>query len=624
MHTRILSTFLPVLLVPTLAVPAQPPSNWSTTALPANRTSAPNSLGTTVSFLTSNSVWLYSGVTKAWTVLPVTNPTPIFQANDYCIVQDGTKIHGFAAHTGKVETITTSGSATVVSGPSSSSWVTLVADGTQAWAFGAFHGKFEPLTLSQPAPTMVSNRLIGLLRDGSTVYGVSAHHGTFVPVAADTAAVLTIVGEGEVATAHSPGAFRAFSAQQNTWGTQVVPTPVSLLQQNEFAMAWSGTKVWAFSGLSGVLDSYTASAPITGVTGAEGVAAFVDGVNAVCYGAGRGRFVTKPAAAPTFLFDYHFAFVVEAGLVTPFSVLTGAFGAPLAGTFTISSNDAIGWLDNGSSAYAYSPVLNTFVPAPSVTPSSVVLVRDAVVLVHATGSVALSARHGTWVPLVTGQLNGYQAPNTGSTFLAIDGALSQKAHVFDARLNRWATLVATATLTSIKISRHTAMAHDGTFAYGFGQPSGEWYSVPLTSLPTTFDTASSIGSVIHGGQISVYSVQGSLSYTGRYPEFTQAINLGNALTLHQVGPVGSALVLGVGLAPAHLDLGPSFGVLYVDPNGLVTLPLSQVIGPDGIVDIVFPVPNLPGLVGAQLHFQDVVFPPASSPWLSSSVAPVFF
>ncbi|MBK8096059.1 MAG: hypothetical protein IPK26_03080 [Planctomycetes bacterium] len=607
-----------------ISATAQAPSNWTSTALPANQTSAPNSIGTTVSFLTSNSVWLYSGITKAWTVLPVSNPTPIFQANDYCIVRDGTLIHAFASHTGQVETITTSGSATVVSGPASSSWVTLVADGNQAWGFGAFHGHWASLSLSQPNPTMVSNRLLGLLLDGSTAYALSTHHGGFVPVAADPAATLTVVGEGEVATANSPGVFRAFSAQQNNWSVQNVPVGASTLQQNEYALVWSGNQIWGCSGLTGTVATYVANQPIGSVLGAEGVAAFIDGTDVVCYGSGRGQFAVRPAPGATLHLDYHFALLIENGLLTPFSAITGTFGIPLSGTFSITSNDAIAWADaGGGTGHAYSPVLNTWIAAPPITIASFNTVRDAVVLGHAGGYTALSARHGTWVPKATTLVGAFQAPISGSTFLALDGS-GETAHVFDARLNRWASVTGQSALT-VRISRHTAMVHDNQVAHGFGQPSGEWYAQPLLTAPSRFDTASSIGAVVHGNEIAVYSVQGSFSYTGRYPEFTQAINLGNTLRLHQVAPPGSALFRLYGLLPAYMDLGPIFGRLYIEPSTAVSQFWPQLVGASGILDIDLPVPNQPALVGLQLHLQNLVVPPVpAQPWLSSSVAPILF
>ncbi|MBK6939037.1 MAG: hypothetical protein IPH13_02370 [Planctomycetes bacterium] len=602
---------------------ADPPSNWTTLTLPPNQISIPNSIGTTVTFMTTTDAWLYSGITKEWTVLPVSNPSPIFQANDYCIIQDGNLIHGFASHTGKVDTITTSGSATMVSGPASSSWVTLVADGTTLYGFGGFHGKWESVTLSQPNPTLVANRLIGLALDGSTVWGLSAHHGTFVPVAADLAALLTVVGEGEAATASSPGVFRGFSAQQNTWATQAVPVGALSFQKNEYAMLWSGNQAWGYSGLTGTMASHTASAPIVNIDGAEGVAGFVDGTDVVCYSSGRGQFVSRPAVAPSFYFDYHFAFVFESGSVTPFSALTGQYGATLPGTYSVTANDAVAYLDSATGDYAYSPVLNTFAVAPLSNPTSVSCVRDSVVLGHSSGYEAYSARHGTWVSLATSLIGSFQAPTSGATFAAIDG-VGETVHVFDARLNRWATVSGQGPLT-IKISRHTIMAHDGTTGFGFGQPSGEWYSVPLTQAPSKFDTASSIGALTHGSELSVYSVQGSFAYTGRYPEFTQAINLGNTLRLHQVAPPGSNLLLLLGVQPAYIDMGTTLGHLYIDPSFFVVIPWPVAVDGDGILDMDIAMPNNPIIIGLQPQLQNYVIPPAGAdPWLSSSVAPVLF
>jgi hypothetical protein len=194
-------------------------------------------------------VWLTRGITKKWTILPVANPTPIFQANDYCIIRDGNLIHGYASHTGRVDTITTSGSADRGRGPSCSSWVTLVADGTQAWGLRRLPRPMGTALLSRSRdPTMVSNRLIGLLRDGSTAYGLSAHYGTFVPVAADPSAVLALVGEaGSRHGATARVVLRAFSAQQNTWGVQAVPGTATMLQQNEVRAGLGGNQAWALS-----------------------------------------------------------------------------------------------------------------------------------------------------------------------------------------------------------------------------------------------------------------------------------------------------------------------------------------------------------------------------------------
>lgn len=610
-------------LFATSLLPAQQPGQWTTIPLPANLVGGPSFVGNTVSLQTTNAFWLYSGITKKWLVLPVANPSPIFQANDYCIVRDGNAIHAYSAFSGKIDSITTAGTATIQSGPPSSSWVTLVSEGTTAWAYGAFHGKFETVQLNQPNPQMVANRLSGLLRDGSTVYGVSAHHGTFVPVAADASAVPLVVEEAEVATANSPGAFRAFSAQQNQWIVQTVPTVVNSAQQAEFAMVWSGNQIWAVSGLSGTADTYVASTPIGSVSTSDGVAAFFDGANVVCYGSGRGRFAKLPvSASATISIDYHFVIVLEPSSATPFSAVTGTFGSPVSGSFSARSNDAIAYLDSGTVAYAYSPLLNAFFLAPAVGATSVELVRDSVTLVHASGYTALSARYGTWVSQTVQQPGIYSASNTGSTFLAVDGA---SLHVFDAKLNRWASVTGSGPMT-FQTARHNALAHDGQTAYGFGQPSGEWHAQPLSSAPSTFRVSSSVGVVVHGNQLSTYAVQGSFLFHGRYPGFTQTVNLGNTLILKQFADQGSTAFLFAGLQPARIDLGPQLGRLYIDPAGLTSVGLAKTIGFEGVGDFVLPLPQNPSLVGGQVHLQDLVVPPSgpSNAWLSTSIAMVLY
>jgi hypothetical protein len=602
---------------------AQAPSNWSSIPMPPGAIGRPAIIGTSAVIQTPSAYWLYSGITKTWTQLPVVSPSLVFQANDYVIIQDGTTIHGFATFSGALSSITTpTATPQIVSGPASSSWVTLVADGPQAWAFGAFHGRWETIALSQPPSTMVANRLAGLLQDGTTTYAVSAHHGTFVPVASDAQATLQVAGEAEVSTANSPGFLRAFSAQQNRWSVQAIPVSAIFLQDAEIALAYDVNQVWASSGITGTLASYSASAPIARIDLSEGVAAFQDGPLAVCFASGTGRFATMVAPNASFQLDYHFAFVIEATGVTPFSALSGGFGSTIAGTFTLSSNDAIGFAD-GVSDFAYSPITNTWSASPVANPSAVELVRDAVILVRPGGYEALSARHAQWRSLSTNTTGAYTTTNTGSTFVARDNG-DTAAHVFDIRLNRWASLTATGPLV-FTIARHTAFAHDGQFAYGFGQASAEWFVQPLTTAPSFFRVASSVGVCLHGNTVSMYSVLGSLCYMGRFPEFTQAINLGNTLRLHQLAPPGSSILMLVGLAPARIDLGPSLGKLYLDPVGSFSLPWPVGVGASGLAVNAIPVPVDPALRLAQFHLQNIVVPPApAQPWLSSSVAPVIF
>ncbi len=603
-------------------------NNWRTIPLPAGAGSF-GSIGTTVTFQTGTDVHLWSGVSKQWTVVPIVTGISFFeQYNAYVVFRDGNDIHGWSTREDVVDTITVSPTATIKSGPVSSSWVTIVVDGTQAWGFSGFRGHWVPLTLSAPSPTIVANRLLGIIKDGTNLHAFSAHWGTFVTTPGDASAAPAVSGEAECGTAHSPGIFRAFSAQQNTWTTQAIAGITTNVLRSDYALAVAGNTVFGYSGLSGTLTSWTSTAPIGTITADEGCAAFLDPAlgKAVCYGSGPGIFSGLSVATATLQVDNDYALVVEPGQVTPYSALTGTYGPALAGTYTISKADEVAFADSAGTDYAYSALLNQWFAAPIVTPvGAPVLVRSSVVIPHTGGYEALSARYGTWVSQATSTPNQFLAPSSGATFCAFDDPAPFNVFVFDSRLNRWEPASAPNPLT-VQISRHTCMANDGISGFGFGMPTGRFDKVNLHGQPvTSFSTSSSSGYIVTPTEFHSYSVQGSLSYEGRFPEFTRAINLGNTLRLHQAGPAGSALIMFVGVAPGHYFAGPIIGWLDIDPSFLIVSSLPQTIPASGMVQLDFSLPQVPVLVGIQPHVQNAVIPPGGvTPYLSTSVAPYLY
>lgn len=617
-----LSGSLLIALAVAASAPAADLNNWRSIPAPTGLTGTVDAIGTTASYLTATDAHFYSGITKEWTVFPITSPSFFEQYNAYMVLQDGNQIYGFATRTGTLEVLTASPGATIISGPVSSSWITLVSDGTNAWGFSAFRGKWVPLPvpLSQPNPTMLTRRYCGLIQDGNTVWGFSAHWGTFVPVAADPQTVISV--EEETGSAHSNGVFRAFSTHQNTWGVQAFPTGNSILEIG-YAIAFSGTSALAFSGLTGTFATATTAAPVAGVANTAMVVAFHDGNDVVCYAAGQGNFARRTAPGALFDGNYEFMMVIEAGQVTPFSSITGGFGPSIPGTFQLSTNEVIAYADGATTDYGYSPILNAWTAVPAVTQvGNPILVRSSVAVPHAGGYVALSARHGTWVAQATTLTNAYLAPSNTSTILLLDN--NDAAIVFDTRLNRFAPLpkIGTGPLT-IAINRHTVIAHDSAAAYGFGQPTGRWDVLPLTAPVLNLDIASSIGFIETSAELAVYCVQGSLSYDGRFPEFSRAMKLGNVLRMHQVAPAGSAIVSLVGVKPGFLDLGPA-GILFMDPAMIITFALPAVVPANGLLDIDLPLPLDPVLIGVQPHIQDIVLPPSAPAYLSTSIAPVLY
>lgn len=618
--SRLASLFLCALISP---LHAGDLSNWVTIPMPSDLTVAPTSRGTTAAFQTTSAMHLFSGITKHWTTLPVASVDFFEQYHSYVIVRDGTHLHGFSARTGVVDSVTVSPAVQLYNGPINSSWVTIAIDGTQAYAFSGFRGKWNALTLSAPNPSVVATGLCGMIRDGSTLYGFGAHQGYFQSLPADPQAVLAATVE--VATAHSPTVFRAFSAQHNSWITAPVASTVSAQIRNSLAFLVQGNQLLAYSGLTGTLASYTAQQPIGGVNAETAVIALVDGSNAVCFGAGRGAFAILPlpnSTPPSFVSDDEFVVVQHNGLNIPFSSQLGSFGPALPGDFEILTNDVIGFADSATADYAYSPLLNDWFQAPPVTQfGAPALVRSAVAVPHTGGYLAFSARHGAWVNQSTTLLGNYQAKPNGGTFLAIDGV--NLAHVFDARLGRFESVAGPLPIT-FDTFRNTAIGYDSQKAYGFGQPTGRWDEVALNSPVTALEVKTSIAVLQTATDIHVYSAKGSLSQEGRFPEFFLAIQLGNTLRLAQAGTPNSALMMLVGAKPAHQLVNLLTGYLDIDPSSLAIFPLGQTIGPSGLLEIDLPLPQSPVLVGIQPQIQNVVLPPTGDLYLSTSVSPVLY
>ena len=113
---------------------------WNEYPIPAGMT-AYNVLGSVVALEAPNAIHLYSGQLRKWTVQPVGNAPTLSITNSYCIIQDGTKIHGYSSRTGKVETLNVSATAALHVGSLSSSWVAVVVDGTTIYGWSGFYGE---------------------------------------------------------------------------------------------------------------------------------------------------------------------------------------------------------------------------------------------------------------------------------------------------------------------------------------------------------------------------------------------------------------------------------------------------------------------------------------------------
>jgi hypothetical protein len=153
-----------------------------------------------------------------------------------------------------------------------------------------------------------------------------------------------------------------------------------------------------------------------------------------------------------------------------------------------------------------------------------------------------------------------------------------------------------------------------TFAVDVLGPTGATTSLcPVVQVGTSCTKPAHYGA----GSPGTGGLTPAISSLGGYPQ------IGNGdFDVAVTNAVGGAVAVCVGsLAPASLDLG--FGTVLVDPGPIALASLLALSGSPGvpgqgigILDV--PVPNQPGLVGAEVYFQWVVGDAASSGGLSLS------
>ncbi|MFQ5505534.1 MAG: hypothetical protein ACE5F1_12155 [Planctomycetota bacterium] len=578
------------------------------------------SIGTTATVLTANRVMIYSGILRRWTVLPVGPSAVVTTNNAYVIIEDGASVHGWASRIGKVETLSVSATRKVLPGPASANWVTLVHDGTKVYGFSAFKGKWAPLTVGNATPTIVVHQLGAVVHDRVKAYGFSVYHGTWVPTVAPGTQV-SLQGAGVVGMANSPTLIRGFAARTNTWSTRAVASTANVTMGRGYALVTSGKTVTAFSGYRGNFASFAAANTVFTTTAKRNIATIVDGNTVAAYAATQGTFQTIRMTSPTVLTNSEVAVASSTvdRAVVGFSGVTGKFSSALhGGPWTVSIDETAAFAQGSPFSAAYSPILNTWVRAPSVSITQVTTLRNSIILTHPGGFTGFSARYAKWMPLAASSAATLNGPRRGrgATLVITDRG---KMHAWDSRLGRWAT-VTTALTPNLAIFRTVALGEDGNTGYGFGLMQNVWDTIQLQGKVTVLRSSSSIGYIQTTNHLHIFSAHGSLSTLSRFPEFSRFQLTGTNLRLIQVAPARSFVAGLLGLAPGLLQ--SSFGTLFLDPLGPIFPLALPVVPADGRLDFTLPVPNDPSLSGRALHIQNLIVPPNGLPYLTNSTSPV--
>ncbi|HTF90479.1 MAG TPA: hypothetical protein VK843_18830 [Planctomycetota bacterium] len=594
-------------------------SGWIESPLPLDfgGPGSVKSLGTSTVYQTPSQVHLWSAITARWTVVPVSTAAQVRQFNDYVTIQDGTTIHGYTTRNAGVETLQLPAAATVFNGQLSSCWLSIAVLGTDAWAFSAFDGKWHHQALITTTPNIVISQTTGIIDDGGNVYGISTYYGNWVPVQAPVGS--TIFVGGDLAVAWSTTGAAGFSAHTNTWASHGFVNGVALAIERGYAMFQDGGDLIAFSSCTGTFNQHTPPAGFSFIPGRY-VAAATAGSDVVAYSSSQNIFQSQTFQfGPAVSIDDEVLAVQDSAGVTAFSVVTGAFSATIPGAFTITMNDAMVWIGDGSVGHAYSSVLGTWSAPVALGPQvQVTVLRNAVVLTEAQQCTGFSGRTGDWVVQPMTSPYTFDAPNTGDVFAAFEGL---QVRVFDPVLVRWATIQTSAPLVGHDIWRQTFVGFDGTMARGFGLMNNVWSSIRVHGAFQQLDANDACGFLITSSHIYAYSGHGSLSTLSRFPEFSRLQPLNAPLRLFQSAPAGSSVIAMLALQHAYIPV-PLAGTLYLDPASIFRrIPIGTVPA-SGLLEYSLDLTSTPALQGAALHVQNYVLPQSGPRWLTNSIAPI--
>ncbi|MBK8974523.1 MAG: hypothetical protein IPM29_01220 [Planctomycetes bacterium] len=510
---------------------------------------------------------------------------PASNRNDSVLVlRDGATLHTFSGFDGLWRSRAFPPTARVVVQRD----VVLVADGNQLWAMSESDPQWIPHTAQGPVSAIYADGTIGIAEDATHVHGFSAVLGTWTsaprlpnsanPTVSRNAAVWTNPSEA-LAYGATSGAF----ARVTTGGGVLVTPSDQFVVLEGVANQW-----WLFSGVTGRWTTITLSGLPTLVTDTT-VAALVVGSTIHAWSATRDSFAT----------------------------LTGVTANVALAAATGYAQDA-----RGGPFWLYSGLTGTWQRAPANTGAALPgLTRNGALLIDPTAGLAwaFDARTARFVsePLGTNGRALYSDPNTSTIAAEDDG----KVTFFDARRGVWVRVPKNGTFQQTALWRTTFVGALGAHVVAHGVLQGEPERLTMPSgAPTGLIAASETLLAQTGAEICAFSGTPELLSPAQFPEFRRmAAAAGATLDLRFFGslpaagrPASGALVLG---RPLAQGVPTPFGELLIDTAGAIPLgPLS--LGAAGRADLRIPIPNLPGLGGAELGAQGIVLEASGATWLT--------
>lgn len=596
---------------------------WTELPNPAAGISQFRTIGTTGLIQTPVGYHFYSGITRKWIQMATSGTTSFQIANGYAIVQAGTTFHAFCSRTGEVATLNANPGATLQFGSANASWACYVLDGNTVHGFTAFHGQWVAQSLSAAPSAVALGPHSVVAVDGTTAYGFSAYYGTWVPETVRAGGTWTANNAGTLATWSAPDEVKGFSAYQNTWASASFPgaATAQVVNQEGYAMlsVGAGADVLAYSTMRGSFERLTLGPGTTVLTGPNS-AIFAGPISTFGYAPGVDAFVPLPfltLALPIAVAQSRFGACALMDTGTNFVAFNGLDGTVSTcpayttnATFTLG--DLAGYVTFPSGGgYAWSALTNAWTASPTNAPVVVTPMFESIMLTTPTDYLAFSARQNAWHGIPS---NGLLQANTQASLAMVVGANSVSA--YDPVVGRWETQTTTNAPTS-STNRLTGLVHDGTTGYGYSLYTNVWDSIPLQGTVTAANASSSLASIRTSSHVYMFTANGSLSNFSRFPEFSRFLVRGGVYGSLQAAEPGSLVAQGIG---TEIEVPSPYGTLRVDLN-TADVRFLGFVPASGVLRTTYTIPDDPAFVGVPIAFQDAVFTPLGSVYLTNGQVP---
>ncbi len=600
----------------------QAPAAWASLSVPTGVVATDLlNLGKVVAYRDGIQLHAWSAVTRNWKVHPrgAVGTTRVF--ND-CVLTIGLgAAHAFSSMRGAFASMSIGPTATLRNGiTNQNDSVLLVVDGATLHAYSSFVGTWTSRVFPGPPATVVL-RHTALAAYGTMLSAYDAFTGTWHDLTVP-AVPWQLSVDGTAGFAEANGTVHAFSAVHGAWSTRQIAVGSSLVRGDDYGIWIGGGTAIGYSSLQ---NAWVAAGPAgTNATPFDLFAVLDTPAGKRAFSACTATWSPALASASAGMVGSGSTLLLQdAAGVTGWSAVNDRHATLAGPALGMQAAGAVGsMLAAGNHPVLWSSLTGTWHRAPGAAqPGPPSLTTTGAAVGAGSGVFAFDGRTGAFVLLNTPSLAWSSNPSS-APLIAWDAA---NLWAFEARSGRWLATPRAGTGTpSVAIWRTCALVVDGSTAFGFGAPAGQWAAVPLPG-PVLGTRVNSESVRVHTqNHVLAFPAVGEIVPQAQFPEFRRMQPAGAPLDLVLAVPANGFALLGIGrLARAPTPL-PGFGDLLLD--ALVAPPLLVAGSTTGEPVTL----HLPPAVATALRgdewglqaamFQAAILPVVGTPWLTAAAA----